>query len=137
MTQRHKYADILIAVAEGQDIEILPLASLEETWATATHTEALSNILYSFPVNHLRIKPKTIRIGEYDVPAPMRVAPKVGSTYYLCNPVYSPVRPAVESDIWTGLPAEIVWLENGFLQVTEEGAEKQLKALLSLTQNKQ
>lgn len=79
-----------------------------------------------------RIKPRTIRIGEYDVPEPMREAPNAGSRYYI---------PAIlgcgcMSVVWADDPHDISALNDGLVHSTLEAAQLHAKALISLTANK-
>lgn len=77
-----------------------------------------------------RRKPKTIRIGEYDVPEPMRVAPEYRSTYWAVNPFYPE---GVSRDVWHSASSDRSALANGMLHLTREAAEAHAKALISLT----
>lgn len=78
-----------------------------------------------------RIKPRTIRIGEYDVPEPMREAPKAGNYAYLADPASYPVVCKVR---WTGGDAaELNVLNSGLLHADSESASIHSKALISLT----
>ena len=78
-----------------------------------------------------RIKPKTIRIGEYDVPEPMREIPARGTTYYVVDTV-TPNSPRKYA--WAGDTADIGWFNLGILHSTRDAAVLHAKALLSLTE---
>lgn len=101
MTTEHKHAALLRAIADGNDIEFV--------W---------------------RIKAKTIRIGEYDVPEPMRVAPKEGTTYY-----FAELAPGTFADwyVWENDEQDAKLLAMGICHLTEDAAVMHAKALLSLT----
>ena len=77
-----------------------------------------------------RRKPRTIRIGEYDVPEPMREAPEDFSVYYV---------PIVSGDMgtcrirWANDQEDLRNLSNGLCHSTREAAELHAKALISLT----
>ena len=77
-----------------------------------------------------RRKPKTIRIGEFDVPEPMRVVSSKQGGYWLVHTALG----KVIFHVWDGTEKEYLWLNHGYCQSTQEGAELMLKALLSLTQ---
>ena len=74
----------------------------------------------------VRIKPRTIMIGDVEVPEPMRVAPEKGTAYWY-------VEPGAETFLkssWDGMASEVRWLKRGTLQATEEGAIDMLAALI-------
>lgn len=77
-----------------------------------------------------RIKPRTIRIGEYDVPDPIREALEVGDKYWVAK---------IDSDSpqeweWDGDDWDKKWLAKGIVHLTEEDAQLHSKALISLTE---
>lgn len=79
-----------------------------------------------------RRKPLTIRIGGFDVPEPLRVAPVVGTRYFV---------PEIESRFeklsgfsnWDGDELDQRWLARGLVHLTEEAAALHAKALLSFS----
>lgn len=79
-----------------------------------------------------RRRPKTIRIGEHDVPEPMRVAPPVGTEYWSLN---LGLNSAYETG-WNGDDADYIRLRKGLCFSTQEGAEKAMKAIYSLLEPK-
>ena len=81
--------------------------------------------------NEYRIKPRTIRIGEYDVPEPVREPLQIGDEYYTedINCAYDPVLVT----FWDGGPIDMYRLESGLVHKTRETAELFVKARLSLT----
>ncbi len=78
-----------------------------------------------------RVKPRTIRIGEYDVPEPMREAPDVGSRVFLFNMVGD-----TKATMWDGDDVDKRMLNSGICHSTQEAAELHAKALISLTAKK-
>ena len=78
-----------------------------------------------------RIKPKTIRIGEYDVPEPMREIPAHGTSYYVVD-IVSPNSPS--EYMWVNDRADNNWLRLGIVHSTRDAAVLHAKALLSLTE---
>ena len=78
-----------------------------------------------------RRKPRTIRIGNYDVPEPLRVAPAEHTTYYI---------PLITNDTYydinnfDGAKWDLVMLRQGMMHLTREAAELHAKALISLTE---
>ena len=78
-----------------------------------------------------RIKPKTIRIGEYDVPEPLRDL-RDGQKYYSVS-LFGPVGEDYYAD---GCHLSKVAASMGLLHDTREAAELHSKALLSFTEKK-
>ncbi len=77
-----------------------------------------------------RRKPKTININGFEVPEPLREAPKDGTTYY---PVYIPT---IAGEWWAGDNGDKICLWEGLAHSTIEGARLHREALLSLTKVK-
>lgn len=114
--------------------EILPIveaaangAVIEFKQAGVWHEKILNDLCYAYDY---RVKPKTIRIGEYDVPAPMTVAPAIGAPYYAAVNISKILYSA---SLWGGTPMEMLWLQYGILHSTKEAAILHTTALLSLT----
>lgn len=83
-------------------------------------------------VTQYRRKVKTIRIGEFDVPEPLRVAPAHG-TY--CT-VPNLLRPDRKSQfVWTDTAHHRAWLAQSIVHVDDAAAEQHAEALLSLTKS--
>lgn len=86
-----------------------------------------------------RRKPKTIRIGEFDVPEPMREAPAHGVAFYsVCTDGWQSSRHAFAMVLsqqwhWTDHAADKARLARGICHLNEKDAELHAKALLSLT----
>lgn len=78
-----------------------------------------------------RRRPRTIRIGEYDVPEPLREAPEVGTNYWFVSILKEP--PTVDSCEWDGAEFDYLLFERGMIHLTEEAAKIHAEALISLT----
>ena len=63
-------APVMEAAGRGEEVEV---------FAGGRWLDKEGGVFYSGA--KYRIKPRTIRIGEYDVPEPMREAPDVGSVF--------------------------------------------------------
>lgn len=83
--------------------------------------------------NEYRLKPKTIRIGNYDVPEPMREKPEIGTHYYAVNFACSD---GVIMDIWHNKSADNQRLEYGVCHSTRENCIIHAKALFSFSEVK-
>ena len=118
--------EILQALIDGEPIEF----ATANNWTTSTTSNTLS-VLRQWSFGHtsvsLRIKPQTIQIGEFTVPAPLRKPPS--NSYYYANVTFG----EVEQINWEGTGDENTWLANGVLFSTKRGAETFLAAILSLT----
>lgn len=77
-----------------------------------------------------RIKPLTIKIGDFDVPGPMRVEPNAGDEYFVVEALSD--TPAA-SQIWHGMDCEKRWLSMGLCHKSKESAIAHAKAIISLT----
>ena len=66
-------APVMAAAWRGEVVQLLVDGEWEE--------KEVGSCFYT--ESKYRIKPRTIRIGEYDVPEPMREAPEVGTQYFV------------------------------------------------------
>lgn len=125
----HPYAELLRAIADGEEIECADTRSVPVSWFLTSSQLALTQITYNTRLK-FRIKPKTIRIGEYDVPEPMRVEPEEDAEFFL-PAVLSPRKYVPRR--WAGHPDQCEYLAAGLCHSTAEAAELHAKALISLT----
>ncbi len=77
-----------------------------------------------------RRKPRTIRIGERDVPEPMRVAPQEGTMYWM--PAFSGHLHA-STTYWDGCEFDEDMLKHGFTHTTKEAAIAHAEALILIS----
>jgi len=115
-------APVMAAAGRG---EIVQVSCHDGTWEDKQQAGAFSHHA------KYRIKPRTIRIGEYDVPEPMREAPEVGSRVFLFNMVGD-----TKATRWDGDDVDKRMLNSGICHSTQEAAELHAKALISLTAKK-
>ena len=113
------HAAQIIAWANGAEIEFRDPKS-EAGWCDICEPTWSGDWEY-------RVKSKTIEINGYQVPEPMRVAPTLGTPYWLLH-LASPA-----SNSWDGFQSEMLMLNAGRCHLTREGAELHAKALLSFT----
>ena len=78
-----------------------------------------------------RIKPKTIRIGEHDVPEPLREMPTLGTDYYITDIAGASLYGVAT---WVCDVEDITWFNRGMVHSTKDAAICHAKALLSLTE---
>ena len=74
-----------------------------------------------------RRKPRTLKIGNYEVPEPCKVAPELGEEFWTVNPFAGPQR-----FIWDGYKGDQYALNSGFVHLTEEAARQHYEAIKSL-----
>lgn len=113
-------SDVVVSAANG---EIIQISYDGKTWADKTELAFDSSYKY-------RIKPRTIKIGDFDVPEPMRVAPDSGCEYFVVEAL-SDVPAA--SQVWNGMDCEKRWLSMGLCHKSKESAIAHAKALIALT----
>ena len=80
-----------------------------------------------------RRKPKTIKIGEYDVPEPLREAPAEGTRCYMPNILDLDNTFTYYTEFNPSNNTHRLGLVKGNLHLTQEAAELHAKALLSFT----
>ena len=83
-----------------------------------------------------RRKPKKININGFDVPEPMREAPKIGTRFYFVSFTWRPDENHVDSVKWDGGTFDMTLLKSGVCHLTAEAAGIHAKALLSFTEQK-
>ncbi len=77
-----------------------------------------------------RRKPRTVRIGERDVPEPMRVAPAMGSTYYIVDYSYAEHNAYHH---WHNDEYDNIMLQSGLCHATEKAAIAHAEALILIS----
>lgn len=80
-----------------------------------------------------RRKPETIRIGDYDVPEPLRVAPEEVTPFWMPAILGATVnQKKTVPGFWNGSSDCYLWLQNGLVHLTEEAAQLNAEAIISL-----
>ena len=137
MDGEHVNAEILRAIADGKKVQYRDVESGEDwvrngPWKDfdANSIEACWNLLASGK-HQWRIAPKTIKIGDFEVPEPCREAPKVGQEFCAVNPFSGP-----QWFTWTGSGEDLHALESGFVHLTKEAAEMHYEAFKNLLAKK-
>lgn len=79
------------------------------------------------------MQPKTIRIGEFDVPEPLRECPKDGVSVFV---VFLSGEPECVELTWIGASSQnMLKLHRGLLHKTRDDAVLHARALISLTES--
>ena len=132
----HVNAEILRAIADGKKVQY---SSVIPKWLCSVHQyghwedfdssniEACWNLLTSSKLRRWRIAPKTIMIGEHEVPEPCREPLERGTVYWSFTPFMGMVRSS-----WCGSKADFNALKSGFVHLTEEAAEQHYEAITNL-----
>ena len=122
----HKHAVALIALANGQEVQFA-LGGPEkwEDW-TQPHHDRFSPLFCADGILW-RVKPKTIRIGERDVPAPMTTAPEIGEHYWYVDLNEDDVTHSYE---WKADRFDLRVLKRGFVHDNREAALAHAEALI-------
>ena len=76
-----------------------------------------------------RRKPRTVRIGEFDVPEPVREQLMYDQEYWIAD--VSKGKP--HRNWWTGSEYALYWLAAGLIHMTEEAAQIHIDAMVSFT----
>lgn len=122
---KHPHAEILIAIAEGKEIEIKKICG---KWFPV-HYNSIFEQLNTIDPSLLRIKLETILINGFNINKPESKPLKLGQTYYLVN-----LSGSTEEWYWDNNGIDNLWLSSGIIHLTQENAIAHSKALLSFTQ---
>lgn len=77
-----------------------------------------------------RLKPRTIMIGDMEVPAPETEAPDDGVRYYFFSSYGSEI---TDNVCWRGDAMDIRMLKHGLVHLTEEAATAHARALIAIS----
>lgn len=128
---KHPYATIIQAISNSESVEFY---NSDNQWVTQPDALALNEISRKlYPPSRYRVKPKLIRIGNYDVPEPVRQP--IDEDIYYYTPCTS-FADGYDRLLWEGSEFDLRQLENGQIHLTKEAAVLHAKALLSLTKPK-
>ena len=124
----HPHAEFLRAIADGERLEDWEWSRfIDIEWGPVSDASA-PLAFYGEKGIRFRRKPRTIRIGEFDVPEPVRELLDKHQTYYFVN-LWGRVSKVLLADDET----DSRLLSLGLIHLTREAAELHRKALLSFT----
>lgn len=129
--KQHPFAEVLHAIAEGEEVQ--RQSCYDGMWYTFDAQSILAEICSGreiFPPVRYRIKPRTIRIGTFDVPAPCDGSLGVGEKYW-CVDLTCP--DGFRKSVWGGCGTDHFRRVSGVIHKTQEAAVIHAKALLSFT----
>ena len=134
----HPNAEILRAIADGK--------KMQYRWVVTGNGRNYTSIWYNFDVkdaeaccnllqplgkaagkHEWRLAPKTIKIGQYEVPEPVREPLNRGQKFWVVSPFTGP-----DSYTWDGDEEDLFALESGFVHLSEEDARQHYEVLKKL-----
>ena len=123
----HVNAEILRAIADGKKVQYRN--AVTGTWEYLDVKDAVAcRFLLSGDLAVVwRIAPKTIKIGDFEVPAPCWIPPEVGQKFWTVSPFTG-----AALFHWDGSKACRQALEEGFVHLTEEAARQHYEVIKSL-----
>jgi hypothetical protein len=129
---KHQHADQMLAYAQDAQTNEEPWALWEFRWNDDPKDQWM-NVLqhpgWRLDAEYRR-KVKTIRIGNFDVPEPLRVAPGKKTVYFYPDVISSNL---VASYSWLNDEIDNTLLERRVVHLTKEAAKLHAEALLSLS----
>lgn len=123
----HVNAEILRAIADGKKVQYRKFHPLGWEPFQNADTYLCWKLLTGGSAVEWRIAPKTIKIGEHEVPEPCREAFKAGQEFWAVNPFSGP-----QWFTWNGSKEDLHALESGFVHLTKEAAETHYEAFKNL-----
>lgn len=121
---RMKWADVIIAMANGEKVEYF-----DGEFYTSTTTPTWNPM--SRPDLKWRIKPKTIMIGDTEVPAPETKAPERGQEYYFADTLEE--ERLYGSWTWKNDEHDQHLLRSGMIHKTAKAAQEHALALIKVS----
>ncbi|MDE1488952.1 hypothetical protein KKI90_22265 [Xenorhabdus bovienii] len=130
---KHIHADLMMAA--------VGIAQLKAEWweyfeilnGDADRWCSLAGEFYFDPDSEYRLKPRTIKIGEYDVPEPVREPLEEYDEYFYVNTGAIYHEGGASFSRWMGNDVDNYRLSAGLIHLDHESAELHAKALISLT----
>ena len=127
--QKMHLAEYIHAWADGVEVEYFEgnFTSAGERWKRVefSHNWTMPSAC------KYRLKPKTIKIGNIEVPEPLRVAPPVGVTFWA--PELGEGVPSAFVGKWADRPVYLLLLASGLCHSSRAAAIVHAKALFDLT----
>lgn len=110
--------------------------TLQELELIATQMPLISknsDLMQKINAKIKNMTPRTIRIGEFDVPEPLREAPSDGTYLFVVD---ATTTSCAETWKWSSDGVDKMLLKRGLLHTTRDDATIHSKALISLTETK-
>lgn len=127
MGKRHKWADVIIAWANGERVQFKNNIG---HWVDYP-LSIMGTPSFHDPHSEWRIKPRTIMIGDMEVPEPLREAPEYNTKFWVVVGLTG--LDFILPMEWKGTESEVRWIERGIAHKTEEAAIAHAKALIKIS----
>lgn len=129
-----KVLPFIQAAANGEVVQVKPVEGGGSDWFDLHHYPMSFPVTaFDFDNYDYRIKPRTIMIGDIEVPEPMRKPPIEEQEVYTVTPH---IREGVSSTQWVGAGWQYTSFERGLMHESSGTAEIHAKALIALTAKK-
>ncbi|MDE1479426.1 hypothetical protein [Xenorhabdus bovienii] len=129
---KHIHADLMMEYAKLAQETGRPWEHFEVLHDDADRWCSLAGEFYFDPDSEYRRKPRTIRIGNIEVPEPVDYRPEVDCSYYVPSIIGTTY--LSDSHVWINCFSDHLYLDRGLIHLDRESAELHAKALISLTQ---
>ena len=137
MKKESPNAQVLRWMADGEIVQVTSARfGTGVEWFDCSESEILSVIAADGKMDpsRSRIKPRAIKIGQYEVAEPMRVDPENGTKYFTLNPFSAGF---VRETHWYESASDLSALKSGMCWLKREDAELAAKAITELLTGKQ
>ncbi len=124
MADRHKWADVIIAWANGEDIQTSANGRPFRDFTGAQPNFEAEDIEY-------RIKPRTIMIGDMEIPSPLQEAPSDNTKYWTVS--FFDEYSLVVGRFWCGSGNDIAFLRHGLIHLDRDSAIDHARALITIS----
>lgn len=124
--KKHPYAHVLRWLAAGESVQ---WENDRNRWIDKCPGEVLLLLVRENTSDNFRIKPKTIRIGKYEVAEPMKEVPSQGTEYFWLDPRSDL---GVDNYNWHDDAMDKEMLARGCIWLNKEDAELAAKAIKEL-----
>ncbi|MDC9615855.1 hypothetical protein PSI19_18670 [Xenorhabdus khoisanae] len=128
---KHIHADLISEYARLSHITDSPWEYFEVNYGKNWHT--LKSECGFDHVFAYRLKPRTIKIGSYDVPEPVRNESEINDGEFYHVPYFLNGFADTYRCVWVGNDHEMERLRNGLIHKDRESAELHARALIALT----
>ncbi|MCG3462709.1 hypothetical protein L7G72_12750 [Xenorhabdus bovienii] len=129
---KHIHADLMMKAVEIAQTDAEWWKYFEVLHDDADKWCSLAGEFYFDPDKEYRRKPRTIRIGKFDIPEPVREPPGSEQEYYY--PFISDDDALYRNTVWWGDSYDDARFNRGLIHLDRESAELHAQALISLTQ---
>ncbi|MCC8379867.1 hypothetical protein [Xenorhabdus sp. PB30.3] len=127
---KHIHADLISEYARLSHLTDRPWEYFEVKYEVNGEWEPCTIVLSFSHLFEYRLKPRTIKIGEYEVSEPLRCEPEIGQPYFL---VRIDLIQGAREYRWDGDDRDMMVLKSGLIHLDRESAELHAKAIISLT----